>query len=577
MRRPTWEIEADRSLRIIFVGVTVRPSEEAEMAETDDTAFPQLTSGEIALIRPLATPCDYADGKPVFRAGQAEIDLYIVESGAIEIHNPADGDRALVTHGPGQFSGDVDLLTGRPVIVTGIARGATRVLCVPHGQLRALLNRVPSIAEKLMVAFTRRREILSREGKIGLRVVGPGRCRDTNTVREFLYKNFVPFIWCDTETDAGRAMFVGLGSPRKTPVIDCGNGRVLVNPTLQELASAAGIWRHCPSQQVDFVIIGAGPAGISAGVYASSEGLSTLLLDKLGPGGQAGGSSRIENFIGFPAGLRGADLATRGVLQMLKFGARMVAPVNVERLIPARSTSELHKLQLDCGAEIGCPVVLLAVGARWRQLEAAGAERFAGAGIYYACTTVEADLYDRNHVAVVGGGNSAGQAVMFLAECCRARKVHLLIRRTLGPGMSEYLTQRIRAAPNVVIHELTEIETVHGNRRLEAITLRTSVTKAQQHLPCSAVFVFIGAEPAAEWLPPAIARDANGYVLTGTDVVRSGLWPRRDRDPCALETTVPGILAAGDIRSGSTKRVGFAVGDGALAVTCAHRLLSISR
>jgi thioredoxin reductase (NADPH) len=312
-------------------------------------------------------------------------------------------------------------------------------------------------------------------------------------------------------------------------------------------------------------------------VYASSEGLSTLMLDKLGPGGQAGGSSRIENFIGFPAGLSGADLAMRGVLQLLKFGARIVAPVAVDKLTPARSVNDLHVLQLDCGAEIRCRVLLLALGVRWRRLEAAGADRFAGAGIYYACTTVEADLYDGTDVAVVGGGNSAGQAVMFLAECCPSRKVHLVIRRTLGPGMSQYLSQRIQATANVVVHEQTEVEAIHGNRRMEAIALRNKATQSTLQLPCSAVFVFIGAEPSAEWLPLEIARDDKGYLLTGTDVVRSGLWPRGDRDPCPLETTVPGVLAAGDIRSGSTKRVGFAVGDGSLAVTCAHRLLSITR
>jgi thioredoxin reductase (NADPH) len=264
-------------------------------------------------------------------------------------------------------------------------------------------------------------------------------------------------------------------------------------------------------------------------------------------------------------------------LQLLKFGARMIAPVEVKQLTPARSADELHTLQLDCGAAIHCRVLLLALGVRWRQLEADGASRFAGAGIYYACTTVEADLYDGTDVAVVGGGNSAGQAVMFLAECCPSRTVHLLIRRTLGPGMSDYLSQRIRATANVVVHEQTEVTALHGNRHLEAITLKNNAATPARRLPCSAVFVFIGAEPGAEWLPAAIARDTNGYVLTGTDVVRSGAWPRRDRDPCPLETTVPGILAAGDLRSGSTKRVGFAVGDGALAVTCAHRLLAISR
>jgi thioredoxin reductase (NADPH) len=547
------------------------------MVSIEEVAFPRLSSAELALVKPLAKVCDYADGETIFRAGQADIDLYIVECGQIEIRNPTDGQQVIVVHEPGQFSGDIDLLTRRPVIVTGVARGQTRLLCVPGSQLRALLNRVPSFGEKLITAFTRRRELLSQSGTLGLRVAGPGRCRDTNRVREFLYKNFVPFTWFDTETEAGRSVLAALGSPAKTPVIECGDGRVLVNPSLQQLANEAGIWKHCPSQEVDLAIVGAGPAGLAAAVYASSEGISTLMLDRLGPGGQAGGSSRIENFIGFPAGLSGADLATRGVLQMLKFGARIVAPVAVEKLVPARSVDELHVLTLDCGAEVRCRVVLLALGVHWRRLEAAGADRFADAGIYYACTTVEADLYDRADVAVVGGGNSAGQAVMFLAECCPTRTVHLLIRRALGPGMSEYLSERIRAAANVMIHEQTEIEAIHGDRHMEAIALRNNATQAERRVACAAVFVFIGADPTAEWLPTEIARDMNGYLLTGTDAIRSGLWPRDDRDPCALETTVPGILAAGDIRCGSTKRVGFAVGDGSLAVTCAHRLLSISR
>jgi len=547
------------------------------MAQIQEAAFPQLTPAEIAHVKPLAAIRDYADGETIFRVGQADIDLHVVESGLIDILNPTDGHRVIATHEPGQFAGDIDLLTGRPVIVTAVARGKTRLLCVPGNQLRALLNRVPSFGEKLIVAFTRRRELLLQFGVVGLRVVGPGRCRATNTVREFLYKNFVPFTWFDPETEEGRNVLVALGSPQKMPVIECGDKRVLVNPSLQELANAAGIWKHCPSQDVDFVIVGAGPAGIAAAVYAASEGLSTLMLDRLGPGGQAGGSSRIENFIGFPAGLSGAELATRGVLQMLKFGARIVAPVDVRKLTPAKSADDLHVLHLDCGADIRCRVVLLALGVRWRRLEATGADRFTGAGIYYACTTVEADLYDGTDVAVVGAGNSAGQAVMFLAECCPTRKVHMLIRRTLGQGMSEYLSSRIRATANVVVHEQTEIDAVHGGRRIEEISLKGNATTAPRRVPCSAVFVFIGAEPSAEWLPADLARDANGYLLTGTDVVRSGLWPRADRGPCPLETTLPGVLAAGDIRSGSTKRVGFAVGDGSLAVTCAHRLLSIQR
>jgi thioredoxin reductase (NADPH) len=547
------------------------------MATSEPIAFPRLNRAELAAVEKMAETRDYADGEVVFRAGQPEIDMYVVESGGIEIRNPIDDHRVIVIHEPGEFSGDIDIITGRPVIVTGVARGKTRALCVPRDRLRGLLNRVPSLGEKLIAAFARRRELLSQMGTLGLRVVGPGHCRDTNIVREFLYKNFVPFTWFDTDTEKGRQALEAMGSPSKTPAIECTNGKILLNPSLRQLATEAGIWRACPSRNVDLAIVGAGPAGIAAAVYASSEGVSTLMIDRLGPGGQAGGSSRIENFIGFPAGLSGAELATRGILQMLKFGAQIVAPVAVEKLVPAKSASESHVLHLDCGAEIRCRVVLLALGVHWRRLEAAGADRFESAGIYYACTTVEADMYDGSDVAVIGGGNSAGQAAMFLAECCPSRIVHLLVRRTLGRGMSEYLSQRIRAAANVVIHEQTELEAVGGNRRLETIVLKDNATGARREIACSAVFVFIGAEPSGEWLPAEIGRDANGYVLIGTDVVRSGLWKRTDRDPCPLETTIPGVLAAGDIRSGSTKRVGFAVGDGSLAVTCVHRLLSIGR
>jgi thioredoxin reductase (NADPH) len=275
-----------------------------------------------------------------------------------------------------------------------------------------------------------------------------------------------------------------------------------------------------PTQEIDFAIVGAVPAGLTAAVYASSEGLSTLLLDQLGPGGQAGASSRIENFIGFPAGLSGADLATRGVLQLLKFGARMVAPIAVQKLTPAATDAERHSLHLDCGAEIRCRVLLLALGVRWRRLEAEGADRFSGAGIYYARTRVEADLFDTQDVAVVGGGNSAGQAVMFLAECCPTRTVHLLVRGSLGPRMSEYLAERIRATSNVVVHEKTEIEVLSGGSHLEAIRVRNRVTGATTEHSCAAVFVFIGAEPAAEWLPAKIVRDAKGFL-------RRFVWGKR--------------------------------------------------
>ena len=541
----------------------------------EELAFPTLTREEIEVLRPFATSHDFANGEHVFRAGQAEIDLFVVETGNIDILNPADQNRLVATHEPGAFSGDIDLLTRRPPLVNGVARGNTRVLRVAGRQVRELLNRIPRFGEKVMTAFTTRRAMLTEVGAAGLKVMGPGHCKDTALVREFLYKNFVPFAWSDSETPEGQKDLAAVSSSRKSPIIICGNGQVLINPPLHELARNAGIWQSCPDQEVDFAIVGAGPAGISAAVYAASEGLSTVVLDRIGPGGQVAGSSRIENFIGFPAGLSGTDLATRGVLQMLKFGARMVAPVNVEQLQLATSPGAPHILHLDCGSTIKSNVVLVATGVRWRRIEAENAARFDGAGIYYVCTSVEAILYDKSDVAVVGAGNSAGQAVMYLAECCRERKVHMLIRHKLGPGMSEYLVERIRSTPNVIVHEETEIAAVFGDHRLREVELRSTSNKDRRRASCAAIFVFIGAEPSAPWLPNSLARDKLGYLFTGTDVVRSGAWPLKDRDPCPLETSIPGILAAGDIRSGSTKRVGFAVGDGSLAVTCAHRLRAL--
>jgi thioredoxin reductase (NADPH) len=268
---------------------------------------------------------------------------------------------------------------------------------------------------------------------------------------------------------------------------------------------------------------------------------------------------------------------------MLKFGAKMVAPVVVERIVPSAAPGHFHELHLDCGTVLRARTVLIAAGVRWRKLEAVGAETFEASGIHYACTTVEAMLYDAQDVAVVGAGNSAGQAAMFLSECCRNRTVHLVIRKRLGPGMSNYLVDRTRSAPNIRLHEGVEIAAVAGAKRLESIELRSFNPDGDSRksdapgetLRVAAVFVFIGADPGCSWLPETLARDNLGYILTGADALRSGRWPLADREPCPLETTVPGILAAGDIRAGSTKRVGFAVGDGSLAVTCVHKLTAI--
>lgn len=557
------------------------------MSETTVTsnpiAFPILEEHDLAIIRTLSDTVSYSDGQTIFHAGDVDLDLFIVETGGIRIINPADDNRLIVTHGPGHFAGDIDLLTHRPINVTGVASGKTQLLRVPNTRFHEVLNKVPNLAEKLVIAIQERRRLLIETGVLGLKIVGPGKCRDTMRVREFLSKNFVPFTWYDSISDRGQKYLKDWGLPKQLPVIESTDGQLLVNPELRELAQKIGVWRHCPHEKVDLAIVGAGPAGMTAAVYGASEGVSTVVLDALGPGGQAGGSSKIENFIGFPSGLSGTELATRSVLQMLKFGAKMVAPVSVEKIEPAANPDDFHALHLDCGNILHARTVLLAMGVHWRKLEATGAERFESAGIHYACTTVEAILYDKQDVAVVGAGNSAGQAAMYLADCCHDRTVHLLVRKQLGESMSDYLIERIHAADNIVLHEGVEIAAVHGEQRLEGISLRRfnpNSTEKQderslERVPVSAIFVFIGADPACLWIPENIARDPLGYIMTGIDALQSGLWPLKDREPCPLETSIPGILAAGDIRKGSTKRVGFAVGDGALAITCVHKLVAI--
>jgi thioredoxin reductase (NADPH) len=540
---------------------------------TMETAFPKLSPEDIDALRPFATEHRYTDGDVIFKAGSPDMDCYVVLSGEIDILNPADNNAHVASHKPGDFTGDIDLLTRRPILVNGVARGPTTCLKIPGDKLRDILNRIPRLGETFLIAFQSRRFLLQSLGTIGIRIIGPGACKDTTRVREFLYKNFVPFTWVDTANQRGQDALKSIGSPKKTPAIICNDGKILLNPGLRDLAKCAGIWRECPEKEVDLAIVGAGPAGIAAAVYAASEGLKTVVLDSLGPGGQAGGSSKIENFIGFPSGLSGTDLATRGVLQMLKFGAKMVAPICVEKLTLAANDDEPHALLLDCGNTLKAQVVLVATGVRWRKLAAKNIDTFDQRGIYYACTSVEAELHQGQDVAVVGAGNSAGQAAMFLAGSC-ARTVYMIIRRELGIGMSEYLADRIRNTRNIQVLNYTEVAEIHGDSRIRSITVQTD-DKPDSKIDLAALFIFIGAEPSIPWLPDGVAKDKLGYLLTGVDAEKSGRWPRTDRTPCPLETTLPRVLAAGDVRSGSTKRVGFAVGDGSLAVTCTHRLRTL--
>jgi thioredoxin reductase (NADPH) len=539
---------------------------------THRVAFPKLECSEIERLASIPKTCSFRDGETIFQAGQRGLPLYIVKSGGIAIVDESrDEPVTIIVHGPGEFTGDVSLLTDRPFAVSAYARGETKAYCVDQSELRRIIQEIPDLSDKLLEAFQTRRIMLERSGFKGVRVFGHLGDPELTVIREFFDKNKIPHTWIDADDPDGKAEMKKMEiAPDQLPFVACSRGTRSARPTVTRIAECIGLKRKIREEPFDLVIVGAGPAGLAAAVYGASEGLSTLVLDRFGPGGQAGTSSRIENYMGFPAGLTGADLANRGYLQALKFGAELVAPVEVREM---SCEDKVHRLVLDDGQVVRGRTVLIATGATYQRLPIAGCERWDGAGIYYSCTSVHARSCKEGRAAVVGGGNSAGQAAMFLAE--HTAGVALVLRGDdLRKSMSDYLAKRIERHPKIEVLRRVEVDAVEGNGRFGGVRLREVDGGGTRGLDCAALFVFIGARPRTEWLPPAIAVDAKGFILTGADAAHSGKWPLAEREPCTVETTCPGVFAAGDVRSNTTKRVAFAVGDGALSVACAHRVLA---
>ncbi|MEQ8762716.1 MAG: FAD-dependent oxidoreductase [Planctomycetota bacterium] len=536
----------------------------------DPVAFPHLSDEQIEQLARLAECADFADGERLFEQGTRDYPFFVVKLGEVEIEEHSSGGPRHVTfHGPGQFTGDVDLLTGRTSLVSATARGPVQAYRVEAHRLRAVLNELPTLSELLLEAFQARRLLLERSQLIGLRVIGGSHCAEANLLREFLYKNKVPHTFLDIDLDIDAAWLSQHGLSRDSlPAVIC-NESVAIQPSLSTLAEHIGIRRQLGDAIYDLIVIGAGPAGLAAAVYGASEGLRTVVLDRIGPGGQAGASSKIENYMGFPSGLTGTELANKGYLQALKFGAQFSAPAQVTDITP-RPGGGLQ-VALGDGAALAGEAVLIATGASYRQLAAKGCDRFFNAGVFSAATSVEARQCCNARAVVIGGGNSAGQAALFLAE--HAEHVVLLLRSgDLRKSMSEYLVHRIEVDRRIDVWLHSELEQVDGSRLIERALIRNNRSGDLQELDCAAVFSFIGARPHTEWVPSAIARDERGFLLTGPDIADSGAEWTLDREPCQLETSQPGVFAAGDVRHGSTKRVAFAVGDGALAVTCVHQV-----
>jgi thioredoxin reductase (NADPH) len=542
--------------------------------DLDAVAFPKLTEAQLAALGrcPRTRLRRFHAGEKLFAACDRDPRFFVVKSGEVEIvDDSGEKPKTVTVHGPGQFTGDVGQVTGRPAIVSAIARTDGEAYEVSPDALHELLNDHPALSDLVMQAFIARRQLLTSSGSFtGLRVIGSRYSRDTFRVRDFLSENLVPYTWLDLEANPHVQELLeqfGLGAA-DTPVVAWGHKPLLRNPSNRALAETLGMRRPIQHVVYDLVVVGAGPAGLAAAVYGASEGLRTLVLERSGPGGQAGRSMRIENYLGFPTGITGTDLAGRAVLQANKFGAQLPVPTPVTHLTFDNTYAVLH---LDGGETVTGKCLLIATGADYRRLGVEGCEALEGCGVYYAATPSEALLCRGSDVVVVGGGNSAGQAAVFLAG--QARTVYLVVRGgDLYKNMSSYLAHRIEKTSTIELLLDTEVARMHGDGHLSGVELVNKKTGQSRTIAAPALFSFIGAVPRTDWLPPEVERDARGFVRTGMSLTGSPHWSRR-RHPFLLETSRAGVFAAGDVRSGSVKRVASAVGEGAMAVQFVHEYL----
>ncbi len=539
-----------------------------------DVAFPRLGPDQVRALRRWGVEHAAAPGTLLIEEGARRLSFYVVLEGSVEIlagypHSP----ETVVVHEAGEFVGDADLLTGRASLVTARVRDAAVVLELSSADLARAIAELPDVSETLLAAFLMRRALLVGEHYAGVKIVGSGFSRDAHHLREFAMRNSIPFTWIDVERDPhAEALLRQLGvRADETPLVIGRNGKTLRNPSVGEFGRYMGLDAAPePGTVFDLVVVGAGPAGLAAAVYGASEGLTTLILDAESAGGQAGSSSRIENYLGFATGIAGAELARQALLQAQKFGARLAVPQTVTGLFLDGG----HRcVVLEDGSIIRARSLVVASGVEYRRLGIPRLEALEGAGVYYAAGEMEARLCGGAEVVVVGGGNSAGQAAVFLAR--HARRVHVVIRGTdLEKSMSRYLIERVNALPNVTVHAGCEVAALDGETRLEAVHLRTDGEAGELVVRAAALFVFIGAVPHTGWLQDCVALDAKGFVLTGPDLrpetAAEGPWLAVRRPPFFLETSLPGVFAAGDARSGSVKRVASAVGEGAMAVTFVH-------
>jgi thioredoxin reductase (NADPH) len=549
--------------------------------DTESIAFPKLDDRQISQLAPLGKRQVLRRGEFLFKAGQRDLGLTVIISGELEAFESKDGkELTLATPGPRDFVGDMSMLTGNATLASVRGKAEeSEILVVGVVELRRALSELPGLGEIIVNALIMRRKRLQRDREFaGFRIVAVAGCREGHQLDDFLDKNHVLHRLLDFASDEGHELCHRLNiKQRDLPVLIQSNGLPLRRPSLREVARVAGLLHSLAREGeteifCDLAIVGAGPAGLSAAVNAASEGLKTVVLEGYAPGGQAGSSSLIENFFGFPTGISGGDLTNRAQLQAYRFGATFSTP---SQALSLGFTDGQHPAELQiegCPAALRAKCVLIATGAEYNRIEAEGREGFEGLGVYYAATAMEAKLCRGATVIVAGGGNSAGQAAMFLSES--AKKVILVVRGdNLAKSMSSYLSRRVETKDNIEIFRSTEIRKMTGGRYLEAVELENVPTGERRVVAACSVFSMIGAKPCSSWLPPEIERDEKDFIKTGRAVADAPAWKGMNRAPGLLETSRPGVFAAGDCRSGSVKRCGAAVGEGGMAVEGIHQAL----
>jgi thioredoxin reductase (NADPH) len=539
-------------------------------------AFPILSVAQINRIRALGNVRRVQPGQILFEPGETTIPFFVLLSGAMEIVQPAlNGERTVATHGPGEFTGEMTMISGRRSLVRGRVTEPGDFLELGTEGVRSLVAKDAELSEIFMRAFILRRLQLVDRGQGNIVLMGSRHSSNTLRLREFLTRNEHPFTYVDLDADKSSQDLLDRFhvDPAEIPVIVCSGGTVLRNTTIQKLADCLGLNISVDESQIrDLIIVGAGPAGLAAAVYGASEGLDVLTIEAGSPGGQAGSSSKIENYLGFPTGLSGQELAARAIAQTEKFGAKMMVAHGVVRLECAKRP---YKVVLDNGNQLAARSVVIATGAEYKRPPIANLEKFTGQGVYYGATFMEAQLCGDDDVIVVGGGNSAGQAAVFLAQT--ANKVHMLVRSSgLAESMSRYLIRRIEENPGIELHYNTEIVVLAGDTQLERVTWRDRASGQASVHDIRHVFIMAGALPRTEWLQGCVALDEKGFILTGRDLDNANgsvSWTQT-RAPMMLETSLPGVFAVGDVRSGNVKRVASAVGEGSIAIHLVHRSLA---